>query len=228
MKKIINNIPNAITISRIISCTLGAILFSTGNIIPAIGCYVYGALSDAVDGYLARKLNVVSDLGKKLDAISDKLFALSLMAPAMVLGNLFIILPFVFEGIISAINIYSDIRYKNAHTEKIGKMKTIVLFPTIILGLLSTIEPYLYIAFIPCLFASLKLQAKSIEAYIKQLEEYKNNSKIESNIENNVIDNEKNIEKKDINNIEIKKIENVKKNEKTKKLVRKKDLNDRY
>lgn len=224
MKKIINNIPNVITISRIISCIIGAILFSTGNIIPSVCCYAYGALSDAVDGFLARKLNVVSEFGKRLDAVSDKLFALSLMAPSIVLGNLFMILPMILEGIISGINIYSDIKYKDAHTEKIGKKKTIVLFPTMILGLLTSVQPYLYILFIPLLYTSLKLQVKSIEAYVNQVNEFKEKEKKECISELKTIeikDNEKEICK--CNN-ETKKVINTKK----KKLVRKKDYNDWY
>ena len=219
MKKIIKNIPNAITISRIISCIMGAILFSTGNVIPSVCCYAYGALSDAIDGFLARKLNVVSEFGKRLDAISDKLFALSLMAPSIVLGNLFMILPMMFEGIISGINIYSDIKYKDAHTEKIGKKKTIVLFPTMILGLLTSVLPYLYILFIPLLYASLKLQVKSIEAYVSQLNDFKKKEEKESI---------SCIKKTDIRNNkkEICKCNNKTKkviNSKQKKLVRKKD-----
>lgn len=217
MKKIINNIPNAITISRIISCIIGAILFSTGNIIPSVCCYAYGALSDAIDGFLARKLNVVSEFGKRLDAISDKLFALSLMAPSIVLGNLFMVLPMILEGVISGINIYSDIKYKDAHTEKIGKKKTIVLFPTMILGLLTSINPYVFIAFMPFLYASLKLQTKSIEAYMKQLNEFKEKENKEQ------INNINEIEDKD-NSKELCKYCNKKvTNNKQKKLVRKKD-----
>jgi len=229
MRKIIRNIPNLITISRIISCLLGATFFTLGNIPVAIGCYIYGAVSDACDGFLARKLNAVTDLGKKLDPISDKLFALSLMMPSIILGNYFMAIPFVFEGIISGINVYSEVKYKKTYTEKIGKLKTILLFPTMILGLLVTKIPNLYIVFVPTLFISTDLQAKSIVAYIKQLEKIKKSSnKIieKDNIENIITDNtQDNIlenKYKSIDNEIVKK--NI--NYKNKKLVRKKDYND--
>ena len=222
MKKIINKIPNAITISRIISCVIGAVLFTMGNVVPSLIFYIYGAVSDAFDGFLARKLNAVSEFGKKIDPISDKLYALSLMTPSIILGNYLMILPLLFEGIISGINIYSDIKYKNTHTEKVGKIKTIMLFPTMILGLLAIFEPYVYIAFVPSLYVSLKLQTKSIEVYIKQLNELEKNyyEKNEVNIQN--IDNsinKCNICKHELNEI------NIKKNKKSKAkiLVRKKD-----
>ena len=77
--KIIKNIPNMITISRISASFLACIMFILGNFPVSLGFYVYAACSDAVDGYFARKLNATSELGRKLDAISDKLFVLSLI-----------------------------------------------------------------------------------------------------------------------------------------------------
>lgn len=224
MKGIVNNIPNLITCSRIVSCVLGATFFTIGNIPVAISCYAYGAVSDAFDGFLARKLNAVTELGKKLDPISDKLFALSLMAPSIILGNTLMIIPLVFEGIISSINVYAELKYKKTYTEKVGKLKTIMLFPTMILGLLATKAPNLFVAFVPFVFVCAKLQAESISAYVKQLEENKKNSEL--NIEKNVFDIniEKNMKKK-----EFKEVSNVNtcvicnKKDKVKKLIRKKD-----
>ena len=228
MKKIVNNIPNMITISRIISCIIGGTLFTIGNIGSAIAFYIYGAVSDAFDGFLARKLNAVTELGKKLDPISDKIFALSLMTPTIILGNYFMALPLIFEGIISSINIYSEIKYKNVHTEKVGKIKTIMLFPMMILGLLSTVEPYLYAIFIPIWYATLKLQVKSVESYLEQLNNNTDNYNIENENENNKITNNCNKLNKTYKNID-NEIIKKKSKENIKKLVRKKEeQNDRY
>ena len=109
MKKLRNNIPNLITISRIISCFLGATFFITGNVYAALSCYAYGGISDAFDGYFARKLNAVTDFGKDLDALSDKIYALSLIAPAIIFGNFSMIIPLVLEAAIAGINSYSKI-----------------------------------------------------------------------------------------------------------------------
>ena len=53
--KIIKNIPNMITISRISSSFLACIMFILGNFPVSLGFYVYAACRDAVDGYFARK-----------------------------------------------------------------------------------------------------------------------------------------------------------------------------
>lgn len=139
-RKFIKNIPNAITISRIISSTLGALFFILGNIPIASLLYVYGAISDLFDGLAARKLNAYSELGRKLDALSDKLYAASLLVPSILCGNLLMIIPSLLELKISYINLKSDKLGFKSKTSRIGKFKTAILFPTMILGLLTTIS----------------------------------------------------------------------------------------
>ncbi len=186
--KIIKNIPNMITISRISSSFLACIMFILGNFPVSLGFYVYAACSDAVDGYFARKLNATSELGRKLDAISDKLFVASLIFPSIIMGNYLMLLPLVLEARISYINLKATKLTNRAITEKVGKLKTIVLFPTIILGFIATRIPSMYFALLPFLITSLKLQGKTIEASQNQLAQRLNNEYQES--DNNVISRE--------------------------------------
>ena len=53
MYKLKKQLPNIITISRVISLVVGFILFMKGNIILSLVFYIYGAISDSIDGYLA-------------------------------------------------------------------------------------------------------------------------------------------------------------------------------
>lgn len=74
------NLPNAITVSRLI-LTAGFILFvaweSTWGHFIALVLFVIAAISDFVDGWLARKLNLVTPLGKLLDPLADKILVCS-------------------------------------------------------------------------------------------------------------------------------------------------------
>ena len=225
--KIIKNIPNMLTVSRIVSCILGALFLVTGNIPVSVGLYLYGAVSDAFDGFLARKLNATTELGKKLDPVSDKIYALSLIMPSIILGNYFMILTLFLEAIISGINIYSNHKHNKVYTEKIGKIKTIMLFPTMITGLFSTIYPKLLLLFLPSFFISTKLQIESVKTYCKQLSNYNNTN-------NNLIKKDDKFEEEDkeVDNVLDKEIViNYNKNNssnKCKRLIRKKDNNDRY
>lgn len=164
-KRVVKNIPNMITISRIISCVLGAGAFVVGNIPMAAGLYIYGAVSDYFDGLTARKLNAFSEFGRKLDALSDKLYAGSLLIPSLLCGNLLMLIPLILELRISQINLKSQKLGFKSETQRVGKFKTALLFPTMIVGLLSTIS----IEFLPLLWIMLPyttvLQINSIITY---------------------------------------------------------------
>ena len=74
------NLPNAITLSRLF-LTAGFIIFvaweSTWGHFVALGLFILAAASDYLDGYLARKLNLVTPLGKLLDPLADKILVCS-------------------------------------------------------------------------------------------------------------------------------------------------------
>lgn len=181
---IIKSIPNIITFSRIISSLLASAFFVGGNLPLALGLYVYAAISDAFDGLAARKLNASSEFGRILDTISDKLFVASLLFPSIILGNYLMLIPLFYESKISLINFNAKRNNQNTKTMKIGKLKTICLFPTVILGLLSCKYPICYFLLAPTLIMTTKLQVSSIEAYKFQVESIKNNEEV---VEDNVI-----------------------------------------
>lgn len=74
-------IPNLISIIRIIMIPLFAVCFYKGQTIIAVVILALSGLSDLIDGKIARKYNQVSNLGKILDPVADKLtvFAIAIM-----------------------------------------------------------------------------------------------------------------------------------------------------
>ena len=180
--KIIKNIPNGITVSRMISSVIAPILFLTGSYGVSVGFYVYAAVSDFLDGHFAKKLNAFSELGRKLDAFSDKIFSLSLALPAIISGNLLMLLPLALETMIGVHNYKKEKSGKKVYTNRIGKFKTAALFPTMVLGLISSIIPIVNIAFIPSLIVSTTLQVKTYKSYKNDntKEEVSDEVKIES------------------------------------------------
>lgn len=168
MGNIKKKIPNIITGTRIISAIVAPILFLNGYVKPAIILYLYGTISDFFDGYFARKFNAITEFGKFLDATSDKLFCLSILLPAILSGNRLMYIPLLLEGIISLINSYSVYKGNNPITEIVGKIKTGMLFPTSILGLIFTINTNVYSLFLACLIITTILEIISIYKYVIQ------------------------------------------------------------
>ena len=67
------NIPNALTILRIILIVPFVIYFMSGQISKAVFVLVLSGLTDMLDGMIARNLNQFTELGQMLDPLSDKL-----------------------------------------------------------------------------------------------------------------------------------------------------------
>ena len=78
MEKLKNNIPNIVTILRILG-TL-ALLFVPFASKQFYIIYIFCGITDVLDGFLARQLKVSSDLGSKLDSISDLVFYFVILA----------------------------------------------------------------------------------------------------------------------------------------------------
>ena len=70
------NLPNTITVSRLF-LTAGFIIFvawkSTWGHFTALSLFIIAAATDYVDGWIARKMNLVTPLGKLLDPLVDKI-----------------------------------------------------------------------------------------------------------------------------------------------------------
>ena len=167
--KLQKNIPNIITISRIISLILGFVFFIKNKIIVSLIFYIYGAISDALDGYFARKLSAYSKFGQYLDAISDKLYFLSLMIILLIYKYYLILIPLIMELIISIINHLILKKNKKVFTERVGKFKTTLLIIDLILGIISIKIQYIIYIYALLLLLVLYFEFQTMFAYINQL-----------------------------------------------------------
>ena len=68
-----NTIPNWLSFARIIMVPVFAMLFLKGEVLWAVFVLFLSGLSDFFDGKIARRFNQISDLGKVLDPVADKL-----------------------------------------------------------------------------------------------------------------------------------------------------------
>jgi cardiolipin synthase (CMP-forming) len=72
------NIPNFITLGRVMSVPIIFWLLVSGQTQAAFWVFLCAGLSDAVDGYLAKRFNWRTELGAYLDPLADKLLIVSI------------------------------------------------------------------------------------------------------------------------------------------------------
>lgn len=83
-------LPNVITVARIVIAPVIFLLVTIpafGPRILAFALFIVAAVSDLWDGYLARKHGWVSDFGKLMDPIADKLLMVATLIPLYMISN---------------------------------------------------------------------------------------------------------------------------------------------
>lgn len=71
------NIPNYITLLRILAVPLVVWLILEDNLLWAFWVFAFAGVSDALDGYIAKRFNMETELGKYLDPLADKALLVS-------------------------------------------------------------------------------------------------------------------------------------------------------
>lgn len=83
-------LPNIITVTRILACPVIFFLAMSPGVSArswAFVLFVAAGLSDVWDGYLARKHGLITDMGKLLDPIADKLLLVATLVPFYLISH---------------------------------------------------------------------------------------------------------------------------------------------
>jgi len=141
-EKIIN-IPNLLTVLRIALLPAVVWRFLKGDSRGALLFYVIAMLTDAVDGFIARKFNQITSLGKLLDPIADKLSLVTLLGLFVADGQI----PVWVLGVILvkevALVIGSAVSFKRGiivHALPIGKITTVTFILSMVTRFLALTE----------------------------------------------------------------------------------------
>ena len=82
------NIPNIITMARFFLIPVAVVLIYFDMMLSALIVYTAACATDLLDGYIARKKNLVTNEGKLLDPLADKLMAVFAVTAFTVAGVL--------------------------------------------------------------------------------------------------------------------------------------------
>ena len=133
------HVPNILTIIRFLLIPLIIFYIFTGNFILAFVFFTISGLTDILDGFIARKFNLISNFGKLMDPLADKLTQICTLA-SLVLTNiipiwiLLIVLLKEFIMIIGASFLYG--KDVVVYSKWYGKLATVLFFIAIIFSLL--------------------------------------------------------------------------------------------
>lgn len=133
------NLPNKISIARIalipVFIALYYLTFIPHNFLYASIVFAVAAFTDFLDGYIARKYNMVTDFGKFLDPIADKVLVLTAMILMLtnvgggllpvVSGGIGVIIILARELIVSSFRMVAATKKVVIAADKLGKIKTV-------------------------------------------------------------------------------------------------------
>ena len=80
-------LPNFITIARLIGVPLIVWLMIADRFVEATVLFILAGLSDAADGFIAKRFNAASELGAYLDPVADKALLVSVFVHARLQGH---------------------------------------------------------------------------------------------------------------------------------------------
>ena len=139
------NLPNRLTIFRMLLVPLMVVVFSFDAWLPgwnywAAGIFFVADMTDIVDGYIARKRNQITNFGKLMDPIADKLLFCSAFISMTYNGMLNPLLCIIFVGreiIVSGFRLVTAGSGKVIAANWLGKLKSTLQVIAILATLLG-------------------------------------------------------------------------------------------
>lgn len=145
------NVPNTLTIIRVILVPFVVVLllvqpFEYSNYV-ALGIFALACLTDMLDGMIARKYNLITNFGKFMDPLADKLLVCSCMicftANAYLPAWVTIVI-IAREFIISGFRLIASDKGVVIAAGKLGKIKTVTQMIMLILLILDFPKSFFY------------------------------------------------------------------------------------
>lgn len=168
------NLPNKLTILRTILIPFFLIFIYTDfwgkvNAYIAVAIFIIASLTDLLDGKIARKYNLVTNFGKFMDPLADKLLVCSALIALADLGKLagwIVIVIIAREFIISGFRLVASDNGVVIAASYWGKFKTTFQMIMIILLVLDLPFKYMNIINMAVVYIALALTVISLIDYI--------------------------------------------------------------
>lgn len=167
------NLPNKLTVLRVILVPV-FVLFLLGNITPydkwiALVIFIVASLTDLLDGKIARKYNLVTNFGKFMDPLADKLLVCSAMICFIAMKKMptwMVLIVIAREFIISGFRLVASDNGVVIAASYWGKFKTAFSMVMIIFVIMDLANPVFYVITQILIWISLILTVVSLVDYV--------------------------------------------------------------
>ncbi len=136
----LKNIPNILTILRFIFIPIILYFIFTGNYVLGIVFFTISGITDVLDGFIARKFNLISNFGKLMDPLADKLTQISVLAALVAVGiiPLWILAIVILKELIMVVGA-SFLYGKDVvvYSKWYGKLATVLFYLAIVVSLIT-------------------------------------------------------------------------------------------
>lgn len=160
-------IPNMLTLSRLLAPFLIIPCSIAGAFPLALSFVALFSITDLLDGYIARKYHLTSEIGKNLDALADKVFAGTLLLSLITFNPMFSITLFL-ELVIGSVNVIQAFNGNNPKSHMLGKVKANFLYVLVALGFGSMYLKIPKLLIESMFFTTTVLQIGSVKKYCKK------------------------------------------------------------
>jgi CDP-diacylglycerol---glycerol-3-phosphate 3-phosphatidyltransferase len=139
------NLPNFLTFSRVLFAGLLVFFLIQNSLVSdclAFCVFIVASLTDFYDGYFAKKRGLISDFGKIMDPIADKILILTIFAVLAYMGLIewwMVVTIAAREILVTASRLHAMSKGQVLAAERAGKIKTVVQMAAIFIILLYLI-----------------------------------------------------------------------------------------
>ena len=188
----LKNIPNILSIIRI--CLVGVFIFVffhnyPDNLLWALIVFLTAGLTDVIDGFLARRFNWITNLGKILDPFADKLMQCTVLVCMVTkrLIPLWLVIPFILKEFLMLLGGLLIIKKRRVVVVSniFGKMTVVFFYAAVVLCItardfLGQHPTVLYIVCSLVLVAAISALVNYATTYFKSLKNQNDSNTVEA------------------------------------------------
>ncbi len=140
------NIPNLLTLLRLLIVPVLGYFLYVGKYFPAMFLFAFGGFTDVLDGYIARKYNLITKWGKFFDPLADKLMQITALV-FLVLHNYIPIIVLIVVIVKESLMLAGGIMlYRKGKTvigaNWYGKMATVIFYFAILATIILSLDRF--------------------------------------------------------------------------------------